>query len=109
VYNPNPNPISMTWTWRFNGTGVLTNQTKIVPGRNGVATDVIPTGSGAKIVTTDTAICLSWTDTELTTADNTANYGQTHDWGFAILPEEELTPQVLIGWGYVNQTREKKL
>jgi hypothetical protein len=56
-------------------------------------TDVIPTGSGAWFTCKDGQyIALSLTDN--------LHAGKSYDWGFPLMPRDELTSQVLIGWGY---------
>jgi hypothetical protein len=59
-----------------------------------VTTDVIETGSGALSEQADDKpfIALSVTDMK--------GGGGIYDWGFPIVPTSDLTPQVLIGWGF---------
>jgi hypothetical protein len=65
VYNPNTFPLNLTWTVLVGGiNGTLTTFSKSVPAGSATATDVIPTGSGARIVTNGTSMAYSVTDTE---------------------------------------------
>ena len=63
---------------------------------------VLTDGYGARFFTTDGQpfYALSTTDSGGTTlSDNTAGSNRTWDWGFTLVPESSLTPQVLIGLG----------
>ena len=57
-------------------------------------TVVVPTGSGAFLDCNTNFIALSVTDTIRRTG------GQWFDWGFPLVPRDQLTSQVLIGWGF---------
>lgn len=39
---------------------------------------------------------------------DTINSEQIYDWGFPVQPIQDLTPQVLIGWGYVSTSQEMR-
>ena len=63
---------------------------------------VLTDGYGAHFFTPsgETFYALSATDTGGTTlSDDTAGSNRTWDWGFTLVPESSLTPQVLIGLG----------
>jgi uncharacterized repeat protein (TIGR01451 family) len=89
LYNPSSSSsISIkvtTLTWNF---------TYSVAKKGIVTTDFIRTGSGALFEQADDKpfIALSVTDT--------IGGGGIYDWGFPIVPMSDLTPQVLIGWGF---------
>jgi uncharacterized repeat protein (TIGR01451 family) len=88
LYNPSSSSIdvkvmTLDWTETYN-----------IGGKSSVFTRFIETGSGAKFTQEDgkNFFALSMTDTN--------GSGQIFDWGFPVLPTRDLTPQVLIGWGF---------
>lgn len=88
LYNPSSSSIdvkvmTLDWTETYN-----------IGGKSSVFTRFIETGSGAKFTQENgkNFIALSLTDTN--------GDGQIFDWGFPVIPTRDLTPQVLIGWGF---------
>jgi len=76
-----------------------------IPSKGIELTRFIPTDSGATVTLTSGPtdakfIALSMTDTQERDADNDRLNGQCYDWGFPVVPINQLTPQVLIGWGF---------
>lgn len=63
-------------------------------------TKVVHSGSGAWLDSNDKFIPLSLTDAENYTFDGQGTGGQWYDWGFPVLPRDQLTSQVVIGLGY---------
>jgi uncharacterized repeat protein (TIGR01451 family) len=89
LYNPSPSSsISIKVTTRH------WTKTYSVAKKGIVTTQIIKTGSGALFEQADGKpfIALSVTDTR--------GGGAIYDWGFPIVPMSDLTPQVLIGWGF---------
>ena len=99
VYLYNPSAKSIDVSVDFLVSGKRTNVTKKVSTRRGLLSDVIPTDSGAIFKSTEKFIALSFTDTEFTAANGQQTGGQWYDWGFPLVPRNQLTPQVLVGWG----------
>lgn len=96
----NPGPAVLTYTLQF-----LVNETKTqfsatVNVKQAVFSPVIPTGSGAWVDGTSKFIALSLTDSEYYDGTGVATGGQWFDWGFPLVPRNELTSQVLIGLGF---------
>ena len=96
VYNPGPAVLTITVQ--------LNNKvyTKLINAKQAAPTDVIPTGSGAWINGTSKFVALSLTDSEDYDSDGHGTSGQYYDWGFPLVPRNELTSQVLIGLGCVR-------
>ena len=87
LYNPGPNSITIEWE---TVTGPQSSITLLAG-----ATDRrdVPDNSGAHFYTIDGTLfmAIAAVDSDISSA--------THDWGFALIPEDVLTQQVLIGWG----------
>jgi uncharacterized repeat protein (TIGR01451 family) len=90
LYNPSDDTINVrvtTLDW---------NETYSISQRSSATTQHIMTGSGALFEETSNSgknfIALSVTDT--------VGSGQLFDWGFPIVAVRDLTPQVLVGWGF---------
>jgi IgGFc binding protein len=107
LFNPTSSVINIDVTILVNGTQVTKMET--LKARKATLTDVIPTDSGAtaKSKGGQKFIALSFTDTEYRTSTGQITDGQWYDWGFAVTPTYLLTPQVLIGWGYVVRLMAK--
>lgn len=96
----NPGTVAMTFTLQYLLNGVKTQYSQSVNPKQAVFTIVIPTGSGAQIDGTSKFIALSVTDSESKDSSGQVTNGQAYDWGFPLVPRNELTSQVLIGLGY---------
>jgi hypothetical protein len=104
LYNPSSQTITAT-VKTLNMSGALISTTITLPSKKSVYTAVIPTGSGALIESPGNMICaLSVTDTEVYTSHASGGIemlnGQAFDWGYPLQPTNQLTSQVLVGWGY---------
>ena len=98
IYNPGPAVLTFTLQYLLNG--VRTQYSQSVNAKQAAFTIVIPTGSGALIDGTSNFVALSLTDTESKDSSGQTTNGQAYDWGFPLVPRNELTSQVLIGLGY---------
>ena len=88
LYNPNATAITVNYE-TLNGTGSLT----VNPGE--AVRYQMPANSGAHFFTnnaSDKFFAIGGID-----SDNASN--ATHDWGFSLVPESNLTTAVVIGWG----------
>ena len=96
LYNPGTTTLVVQYTTR-NGSGVLTTTNINVPGgtNGGYAAQVIPDGYGAHFEAASPFYAFSTTDS---TSSNDGD-NQSWDWGFSLVPEDSLTPQILIGLG----------
>lgn len=90
LFNTNAAPLAVAFTNRAGG-GTLT-----VPGNNGLLAYTLPTLSGTLLQTTNGAsfcvICAMDTDP-------IGIRGADFDWGFAPIPFEGLTAELVCGWG----------
>ncbi len=92
LYNPGGAPLTVAYTTR--SSGVLTTVNLNVPAGSYLP-QVIPDGFGAHFATAGQPFyAFSTTDSTNGTGGN-----QSWDWGFSLVPEDSLTPQVLIGLG----------
>ena len=93
LYNPGTSSISVTYTRRV--AGVLTPSTLTVPGgaAGGYLKQDIPVGTGASFSSTQNFYAFSTTDS------TSGSALITWDWGFSLIPQSSLTPQVLVGLG----------
>lgn len=99
LYNPNTSSITVKYTTRT-GTGgntLTTNSISVSAG--GYARQVIPDGYGAKFFTEDGSKFFALSATDANNSSTNLGFNRTWDWGFALVPESALTPQVLIGLG----------
>nr|MDJ0691114.1 hypothetical protein [Xenococcaceae cyanobacterium MO_188.B32] len=100
IYNPNSSAITVNYD-TLNGTGSFS-----VPARQaGQPVELysfeMPANSGAHFYTaSEPFFAISAID-----ADTSAN--ATHDWGFSLVPESNLTPTAVIGWGPGSSTLTK--
>lgn len=97
LYNPGASAITVQYTTRDGG-GSLTTTNLSVPGgpAGGYLPQIIPDGYGAHFATAGEAFyAFSTTDSGNVNTDG----NQAWDWGFTLVPEDSLTPQVLIGLG----------
>lgn len=88
LYNPHTQPLTVTRT-SFGG-GTLNT---VIQPTSGISMPVVA-GSGAKFASTD-----GRTFVAIAAVDSTDQFNSKGDWGFAMIPEEQLTMQTLIGWG----------
>lgn len=111
VYNPNEVPITVKLEYRPEGDNQLTTtafEQYVIPPRSSGFTRFVPTHSAGLLtlvpgpgVPDDTKfIALSITDSEAKDAANERLRGQCYDWGFPVVPVRQLTPQVVVGWGF---------
>lgn len=91
MYNPNPNSISVTYRWLQSGS--VRSTTVTIPGGTNRVSTSIPTGSGAYIDSVGG-------DMIVMAIIDIMDTGQLYDWGFPVMPRDNLTPQVLIGLGF---------
>jgi IgGFc binding protein len=101
IYNPRPVSLTVTMDTLVNGT--IRTANLLVPPMNYLLSPYVPDGSGARVKSTSTFLPLSITDSEIKAADNFTTGCQWFDWGFPLQPTADLTPQVLVAWGYVQQ------
>ncbi|HRL78145.1 MAG TPA: hypothetical protein PK440_18510, partial [Candidatus Accumulibacter phosphatis] len=111
LYNPSASAITVKYERRTGTNGDTITTTDItVPGgpAGGYQKQIIPDGYGAHFYTTGSApkfYAFSTTDstdsTHSGTPDSDADYtgNSAWDWGFTLIPENSLTPQVLVGLG----------
>ena len=96
VYNPNVSTITVSYE-TLNGMGTF----PVDPGD--VYPFEMPANSGAHFYTAS--------DTEkffaISAIDSDRSSNATHDWGFNLVPETNLTPTVVIGWGPGSSTLTK--
>ena len=103
LYNPGTNALSVQYITR-SGSAMSTN-TLSVPGgtAGGYLKQVLPDGYGSRFVNTNDLpfYGIATVDSTGTTLSSSGGGGsnRTWDWGFALVPEPSLTPQVLVGLG----------
>lgn len=99
VYNPKASSITVKFTILDTDGSEVTENINLGP-TTCAFSPVVPTGSGAFVESTDgTFLALSLTDADVSTTQYNT-YGQVHDWGHPLQPLDQLTSQVLVGWGY---------
>ncbi len=112
LYNPGASSITVQYETR-NGSGNLTTVSLTVPGgaSGGYLKQVLPAGYGAHFYTTGATpakfYAFSTTDSNNSTTSGAGTVNdptqydgnQAWDWGFSLIPQDSLTPQVLIGLG----------
>ena len=104
MYNPGDSSITVKFTYLDSG-GSEVSENVSVSSKSAKYSRIVPTGSGAFVESTgNNFYALSVTDTELYVDKNGGGqekvYGQAFDWGHPLQPANQLTSQVLIGWGY---------
>ncbi len=99
LYNPNSSSMTVNYTTRTGSGGNTLSTSGITLSAGGYAKQLIPEGYGAKFASTNGATfhALSATDATGTSTNNGDN--RTWDWGFTLVGQGALTPQVLIGLG----------
>ena len=92
LYNPNSSAITVRWATKYGA------QTPITIAPNSTARQAMPVDSAAHFFTDDKRTFLGVAAVD---ADNPnpTNINIGADWGFTLIPDDALTPQVLIGWG----------
>ena len=90
IYNPTASPLTVQYAAR-SGSGSFS-----VPAK-GVHQFTMPMNSGAHFYTTGTTFYAVGANDSGST-DRTGSENEVHDWGYALLPEEALTTQVVVGW-----------
>ena len=93
LYNPGASQITVTRQWRVSGS---IEQDTINVSANSYEKVVLPEGTGARFFTAGEEVFYATSTTD-STDDSSGN--QAVDWGFTLVPETSLTPQVLIGLG----------
>ena len=93
---PAPATLTVQYTTRDGG-GNLTTTPLTVPGgaAGGYLPQVIPDGFGARFTAASPFYAFSTTNS----TDPSTGGNQAWDWGYTLVPEDSLTPQVLIGLG----------
>ncbi len=96
LYNPGATALTVQYTTRDGG-GSLTTTPLSVPGgaAGGYLPQIIPDGYGARFTAASSFYAFSTTNS----TDPSTGGNQAWDWGFTLVPEDSLTPQVLIGLG----------
>ncbi|MBY0280139.1 hypothetical protein K2Z84_32805 [Candidatus Binatia bacterium] len=94
LYNPGASALSVQYTTRSGG-GSLTTTTLSVPA-GGYLPQIIPDGFGAHFASAGLPF-YAFSTTNST--DSSTGGNQAWDWGFTLIPDDSLTPQVLIGLG----------
>jgi uncharacterized repeat protein (TIGR01451 family) len=100
LYNPGTTTIRITMDSLINGT-TRTSLGWNLPAKAMGLSPIVPDNSGAIVKSTSNFIALTITDSEVTSGFNESTGGQWYDWGFSLQPLADLTPQVLVAWGYV--------
>jgi uncharacterized repeat protein (TIGR01451 family) len=88
LYNPNATPLTVTRS--SVGGGTLNT---LVGAGQGVSV-TIPAGSGARFAAPSGQNFVA-----IAAVDSTGDLNSKSDWGFTLIPEDQLTMQTLIGWG----------
>lgn len=96
IYNPGPESLTFTLKYLDNG---LKTQTETLAAKQCVFSRIIPNNSGALFEGNRKFVALSMTDTEQHDGLGEWTGSEMHDWGFPLIPRNELTSQVLIGLG----------
>jgi len=102
VYNGGTTSISVNYEYYASTSSNNPRRRVLQVGPNDIArSDIIPTGSGARFTSTKDFFALSMTDTKANgRVPGEDTWGQIYDWGFPLVPVNQLSSQVLIGWGY---------
>jgi hypothetical protein len=108
LYNPNADQISYTMKYLRNKT-IETTFTGTINSKKAVYTPVVPTDSGAIVASSHSFVALTVTDSEEYNSLN--GQGATYNWGFAAVPTNLLTPEVVVGlgWGCLNNACGKTI
>ena len=88
LYNPHSTPMTVT---RTISTGATLDT--VIAAMSGISVP-IPLKTGARFNSTDGRNFAA-----IVTVDSTDAFNEKGDWGFAMIPEDQLTMQTLIGWG----------
>jgi hypothetical protein len=105
LYNPHPrNTVTFTLQYLRNNT-VMRYSQNLLPKQSALSV-VIPDGSGAWVNGTGNFVALSYTDTEIYDGIGRKTNGWVFDWGFPLVPRNELTSQVLVGFGYACKNNQ---
>ncbi|MCL4836198.1 MAG: DUF11 domain-containing protein, partial [Caldilineaceae bacterium] len=90
IYNPD-NSASIAVT-----VDTLSGSSSVAVGANSAVRVQMPSNSGAHLYTTSGA---SFFAIGTVDSDQSGTGNQTHDWGYSLVPERNLTPVVVVGWG----------
>jgi uncharacterized repeat protein (TIGR01451 family) len=90
LYNPHSTPLTVTRTTLGN-----TTLNVVIQPTSGISVP-IPLSTGVSFVSTDGRPFAALAAVDSTDPPNANSLG---DWGFAMIPEDQLTMQTLIGWG----------
>lgn len=90
VYNPNNTPLSVQWETAAGA------QAAIAVAPHSTNQVVVPNNSGSHFYTADGTSFLAVTAID---SDGPANTNTKADWGFTLVPQRMLTPQIMVGWG----------
>lgn len=88
LYNPHSEPLTVTREI-FGGASLNT----VIQATSGISVQ-LAVGSGASFASTDGRAFVA-----IAAIDSMDGLNSKGDWGFAMIPEEQLTMQTLIGWG----------
>ena len=103
IFNPDTNAINVSFKTKEG------DQVLVVPAKSSMFSPIVPYGSAAEVFSNHPFSAMSITDAELyvDTGDGLEYLGGRYfDWGCPLIPREQLTTQVLVGWGF-GKWREK--
>lgn len=90
LYNPGPNGMSIQWETAAGAQPAI----NVAPRTTGHV--VVPNNSGSHFFTSDGSPFMAVAAID---SDGPVDANSKADWGFTLVPERMLTPQILIGWG----------
>lgn len=90
AYNPHTTPLAVQWETAAGAQPAIT-----VPPRS-TSYVVVPNNSGSHFYSSDGRPFLAVTAID---SDQAATANAKADWGFTLVPERMLTPQIMVGWG----------
>jgi uncharacterized repeat protein (TIGR01451 family) len=92
VFLNNPGSGNITVQWET-GAGA---QTPVVVPAGGTVSVQLPDNAAARFYTTDGSIFQAISAVDV---DATSSGGNAYDWGYTLIPENQLTQQAQVGWG----------
>jgi len=87
VYNPNATSITVNYDF----TGVANDGSTTCAAGTSCKIAEVPAGSGGRFYTANNSVFYPVSVTE-------ASGAQLYDWGFSLLPSDQLSDQILVGW-----------
>lgn len=92
IHNPNASPLTATWT------GKASQGTVQVPARS-TRSFLMPVNSAANLQGDGEFFAVAAVAAGPVNNGSSAEDNDTWDWGFTLVPTENLTPQLVVGWG----------